>query len=125
MKSKCDLAILSNKILPDEKNEKKMSVEDHILRLENQADIKKNMQLNYILDSKHGTDISEVLKKKRVALVLHFYFEDLAEYCLHYVQSMPKEADIYVTVGSEKKKKIKRNGRTYAAYTGKEIFICS
>ena len=28
MKSKCDLAILSNKILPDEKNEKKMSVED-------------------------------------------------------------------------------------------------
>ena len=79
---------------------------DNILRLENQADIKKNMQLNYILDSKHGTDISEVLKKKRVALVLHFYFEDLAEYCLHYVQSMPKEADIYVTVGSEKKKKI-------------------
>ena len=79
---------------------------DNILRLENQADIKKNMQLNFILDSKHGTDISEVLKKKRVALVLHFYFEDLAEYCLHYVQSMPKEADIYVTVGSEKKKKI-------------------
>ncbi|MCI6783753.1 MAG: rhamnan synthesis F family protein [Lachnospiraceae bacterium] len=79
---------------------------DNILRLENQADIKKNMQLNYILDSKHGTDISEVLKKKKVALVLHFYFEDLAEYCLHYVQSMPKEADIYVTVGSEKKKKI-------------------
>lgn len=38
--------------------------------------------------------------------MLHFYFEDLAEYCLHYVQSMPKEADIYVTVGSEKKKKI-------------------
>lgn len=37
---------------------------DNILRLENQADIKKNMQLNYILDSKHGTDISEVLKKK-------------------------------------------------------------
>ena len=26
---------------------------------------------------------------------------------------------------TEKKKKIKRNGRTYAAYTGKEIFICS
>lgn len=26
---------------------------------------------------------------------------------------------------AEKKKKIKRNGRTYAAYTGKEIFICS
>lgn len=79
---------------------------DNILRLENQADIKKNMQLNYILDTKHGVDISDVLKKKKIALVLHFYFEDLAEYCLHYAQSMPKEADIYVTVGSEKKKKI-------------------
>lgn len=79
---------------------------DNILRLENQADIKKNMQLNYILDTKHGVDISDVLEKKKIALVLHFYFEDLAEYCLHYAQSMPKEADIYVTVGSEKKKKI-------------------
>lgn len=79
---------------------------DNILRLENQADIKKNMQLNYILDTKHGVDISDVLKKKKIALVLHFYFEDLADYCLHYAQSMPKEADIYVTVGSEKKKKI-------------------
>ena len=79
---------------------------DNILRLENQADIKKNMQLNYILDTKHGVDISDVLEKKKIALVLHFYFEDLADYCLHYAQSMPKEADIYVTVGSEKKKKI-------------------
>lgn len=79
---------------------------DNILRLENQADIKRNMQLNYILDTKHGVDISDVLKKKKIALVLHFYFEDLADYCLHYAQSMPKEADIYVTVGSEKKKKI-------------------
>lgn len=79
---------------------------DNILRVENQADIKKNMQLNYILDSRNGVDISETLRKKKIALVLHFYFEDLAEYCLHYAKSMPKEADIYVTVGNEKKKKL-------------------
>lgn len=79
---------------------------DNILRLENQADIKKNMQLNYVLDTEKSNDISDILKNKKIALVLHFYFEDLAEYCLHYVQSMPKEADIFVTVGSEKKKEI-------------------
>ncbi len=77
---------------------------DNILRLENQADIKKNMQLNYVMDTQNGVDISEILSKRKVALVLHFYFEGLADYCLHYMKSLPKEADIYVTVGSEKKK---------------------
>lgn len=77
---------------------------DNILRLENQADIKKNMQLNYVLSSKHGTDLSEVLKTKKVALVIHIYFEDLVDYCYHYVSAMPKEADIYITTDSEKKK---------------------
>lgn len=38
MKSKCDLEILSNKILPDEKNEKKMSVEDQQKRYEELAE---------------------------------------------------------------------------------------
>ena len=38
MKSKCDLAILSNKILPDEKNEKKMSVEVQQKRYEELAE---------------------------------------------------------------------------------------
>lgn len=38
MKSKCDLAILSNKILPNEKNEKKMSVEDQQKRYEELAE---------------------------------------------------------------------------------------
>lgn len=79
---------------------------DNILRLENQSDIKKNMQLNYVIDESNGKDISDILAKRKVALILHFYFEDLADYCLHYMRSLPKEADIYVTVGSEKKKKL-------------------
>lgn len=78
----------------------------NILRLENQADIKKNLQLNYICSENEGTDISKVLREKKMALVLHFYFEDLADYCLRYVSAMPAEADIYVTVGSEKKKQL-------------------
>ena len=38
MKSKCDLAILSNKIRQDEKNEKKMSVDDQQKRYEELAE---------------------------------------------------------------------------------------
>lgn len=79
---------------------------DNILRLENQADIKKNMQLNYVIDTSNGKDVSDILARRKVALVLHFYFEDLADYCLHYMKSLPKEADIYVTVGSERKKRL-------------------
>ena len=78
----------------------------NILRLENQADIKTNAQLNYILSSTRGNDISDILSKRKVALILHFYFDDLADYCLHYMESLPKEVDIYVTVGSEAKKKL-------------------
>lgn len=78
----------------------------NILRLENQADIKKNMQLNFVLPEDMSKPADDILKNRKVALVLHFYFEDLAEYCLHYVQSMPPEADIYVTTGSERKKEL-------------------
>ena len=73
----------------------------NILRLENQADIKKNMQLNYVLSEKSEEDISNVLKSKKIALVMHLYFEDLIDYCLSYAKSMPDVADIYLTVGSE------------------------
>lgn len=78
----------------------------NILRLENQADIKKNMQLNFVLPEDISKPVDEIVKKRKIALVLHFYFEDLADYCLHYAQSMPPEADIYVTTGSEKKKEL-------------------
>lgn len=79
---------------------------DNILRLENQADIKNNLQLNYVLDAEHSKESSDIISKRKIALILHFYFEDLADYCLHYVKSMPAEADVYVTVQTEEKKKL-------------------
>ena len=78
----------------------------NILRLENQADIKKNMQLNYILSSMSSNIDTEVIKKKKIALVMHCYFEDLTDYCLHYASMMPESADIYITVPSEPNKQV-------------------
>lgn len=78
---------------------------DNILRTSNQADIKKNMQLNYILPTKHVAQKKECKRNLKVALIMHLYFEDLIEQCYDYAVSMPQETDVYITTNSENKKK--------------------
>lgn len=75
---------------------------ENILRCCNQSKIKECLQLNYILPSDQSKDITDILKKRKVALVLHLYYEDLLEESYCYACSMPEEADVFVTVGSEK-----------------------
>lgn len=55
--------------------------------------IKSNLHLNYVLPS----DIEiEEQKNYKTALILYIYYEDLAEYCFKYAQSMPAGSDIYI-----------------------------
>ncbi|MBH5319147.1 rhamnan synthesis F family protein [Paenibacillus sp. GSMTC-2017] len=75
---------------------------DNILRTSNQADIKKNMQLNYILPTKFTEERPN--KNAKVALIMHLYFEDLIETCYTYASSMPNYADVYITTNTEVKK---------------------
>lgn len=77
---------------------------DNILRVENMADIKRNLQLNYILPKEYT--IKESIPRRRIALIMHMYFPDLIGECLHYAKSMPDYADIYITTNSEEKKKL-------------------
>lgn len=77
---------------------------ENILRLENQADIKRNMQLNYILSTTNSKINKEALSNKKIALIIHCYFEDLLSYCVDYISNIPENADVYVTVPSEKMK---------------------
>ncbi|MGO5165168.1 MULTISPECIES: rhamnan synthesis F family protein [unclassified Candidatus Paralachnospira] len=79
---------------------------ENVLRCDNQADIKQCANLNYVLSSVQSEDMGEVVKKKGAALIYHFYYEDCLADCLKYAASMPPEADIYITVGSEEKKKL-------------------
>ncbi len=72
-----------------------------ILRNQNMADIKKRMHLNFVLPSR-------VVKKKaesslKTALVIHIYYEDLAQMCADYAANVPENVDIYVTVPNEAK----------------------
>lgn len=76
---------------------------DNLLRLENQADLKKNFQWNYILSSDTAKPAPK-LKERRIALVMHIHFIDLVEECAQYAEAMPEWADIYVTTNTEEKK---------------------
>lgn len=73
-----------------------------LLRLHNMADIKKRLSLNYILSSRLPKK-TEIINNKKIALIIHIYFEELAGFCCGYAKNMPEDADIYVTVPTEKK----------------------
>lgn len=76
---------------------------DNILRLENLAIIKKNMQFNFILPTKQSYDVDEIIKNRRIALVMHIYYEDQIEVCLKYAMSMPETCDVYITTDTDEK----------------------
>lgn len=76
---------------------------DNILRVENQADIKKNLQLNYIVPSNTLVEQKKQHSQK-IALIMHMYFPDLIPECVHYASMMPTYADIYITTNTEEKR---------------------
>ena len=59
------------------------------------------MNLTYIMPSK--VKYQNTFKSK-IALVIHLYFPDLLEENKHYIESMPKDADIYITTNTQEKK---------------------
>ena len=80
---------------------------DNILRSCNMEDITRCLQLNYVLPT-NMSNISKTAQigvKRKVALLIHLYFEDLFDEMYQYISSMPEYADIYITVGDERKKK--------------------
>lgn len=80
---------------------------ENLLRTDNMADIKNRMHLDYVLP-RDAVLNPEKPRKSRVALIIHLYFEDQIEWCMHYMHSMPEDADIYVTVCKEGMEKLVR-----------------
>lgn len=77
---------------------------DNLLRVENLADLKKNLQWNYVLPDK-VSKCPGIAAQKKLALVMHIHFPELIEECLSYAAAMPDTADIYITTNTEDKKK--------------------
>ena len=65
-----------------------------ILATKTMSEIKAHLGLNFVLSSEYATDSKETNKK--IALIMHIYYEDLIDYCLKYAQSMPAGTDIYI-----------------------------
>lgn len=81
---------------------------DNILRTCNQEDFVRCLNLRYILSStcSDSGKLKAALQKRKIALVMHLYFEDLISDMCQYASYMPEETDIYVTTNTEEKKKI-------------------
>ena len=79
---------------------------DNILRTCHQADFVKNLHLNYILSSSSydQNKMDEILKKRKLALVMHLYFPDLVEDSFQWASNVPKETDVYITTDTVEKK---------------------
>lgn len=91
-----------------------------ILRTAHMADIKDRMQLNYILPTE--AQLPRINKSTpKVALFLHLYFIDMLEYCKKYAESLPLDADIYITTQtSDKKTKIEE---AFANFGGRKVKV--
>ncbi len=76
----------------------------NIIRTQNMADIRRNLHLDYILPS--DKPVEGCNTNKKVALIMHIYFEDLIDYCYNYASSMPSNAHIYITTNTPEKKKL-------------------
>ncbi len=80
---------------------------ENLLRTQNMADIKKRLQLNYVISSKYKKPRNNSIKK--IALVLHIYYIELAGFCRKYVDSLPDYVDVFITVPDEKRLKVAKD----------------
>ncbi len=81
---------------------------ENLLRCYDMNTIKDNLQLNYILPERSFTkkQPEELYKDIKIALIFHAYFEDLIDSTEKYINSMPPQADIYITTNTPEKKKL-------------------
>jgi len=74
---------------------------DYLIRRCNIYDLKLNLNLNYVLPLK--ININNLQYKKKVALFVHLFYEDLFDICLDYLKEIPKYIDIYISTDTDKK----------------------
>lgn len=71
---------------------------NHILRVNNIADIKDAMHLNYILP--YNFSNKKIINKK-IAVFAHLFYEDMYEEVIDYICNIPEYIDIYITTSSK------------------------
>lgn len=68
---------------------------DYLLKKHPQTEWRKILHLNYIISHQTRSGLSGYHKK--IALVMHLYYENLLNDCFEYIKSMPRYSDVYIT----------------------------
>lgn len=90
----------------------------NLLRTQNQADLKKRMHWNFVLSSRKKKPERQPRSIRKLALILHIYYDDLAGYCRRYAEQMPEGTDVYITVpDSVKLKRVKKAFEGFSYHT--------
>lgn len=76
----------------------------NILRAQSMAAIKNSLHLNYILPTDSVSNKESSSKNKKIAIIVHMYFEDLVNECIRYIKSVPETADVFITTDTKNKK---------------------
>ena len=78
---------------------------DFLIRTQHQSDLGRILHLNYTLPQDVCTweDCSEILAKRKIAMLIHIFRTDMAEELAQYASYMPKGTDVYVTTDTDGK----------------------
>lgn len=77
---------------------------DFILRTKNLTHIYNQLQLQYVVP-KDSVEFPYTYDKK-IAAIIHIYYEDLADQIAGYCENFPEKTDFYITTTSDDKKKV-------------------
>lgn len=79
---------------------------EDLLRKNNIADLYTRLHLDYILPTE--SVIYKPLGQRKIALLMHIYYEDQIDYCFQYASNMPVYADIYVSTIEKNKSAVEK-----------------
>ena len=88
--------------IKDETDYDERLIAANLIRTCNMADLRKRLGLTYIVPTK----LDRTGGSLSTALILHIYYDELAEECAAYASNMPEGIDIFVTVPDERKRVI-------------------
>ncbi len=91
----------------DEKTEYDTSlIYKYLLKKYNLDDLKKSLNLVKVIPDVDMFCGKKLYSNKRVAVIVHTFYEDLLDYTLFYLKNIPEEVDVIVTNSSKEKIKL-------------------
>lgn len=73
----------------------------HLLRTTNILDLKRALHMEYVLSDQARVAEQKTLKDKKIAVLVHVYYEDLIEECFDFIQEIPEEIDVLIYSANE------------------------